>query len=286
MGHVEWNSSVKFVEFPGGEQVPALGLGTWKMGVGDADEGAQLRALQAGISQGMTLIDTAEMYGSGKSEQLVGKAIAGKRDKLFLVSKVLPQNASRKGTIKACEASLKRLGTDVLDLYLLHWRGSYALADTIAAFEDLRSAGKIRHYGVSNFDAGDMAELQSTCPGHKCVANQVMYNLSHRGIEWDLYPKCHKEKIAVMAYCPLGEGSLIAHPGIVPLAQKHGVSSAAIILAFTLRLPGMISIPKSSHESRVLENARAADIVLDEDDLKHLDGLFPPPSRKAPLAIT
>jgi diketogulonate reductase-like aldo/keto reductase len=277
---------VKFVELQGGEKVPALGLGTWKMGVGDADEPAQLRALQAGIAQGMTLIDTAEMYGNGRSEQLVAKAIQGQREKVFLVSKVLPQNASRHATIKACEASLKRLQTDVLDLYLLHWRGSYALKDTIAAFDELQKAGKIRHYGVSNFDAGDMDELRVSCPGNKCAANQVMYNLSHRGIEWDLYPKCHKAGIAMMAYCPLGEGNLVGNPGISPIARKHGVSSSAIILAFTLRLEGMISIPKSSHEKRVLENAAAADIVLDDEDLKLLNALFPPPSRKMSLAMT
>jgi diketogulonate reductase-like aldo/keto reductase len=277
---------VKFVELQGGEKVPALGLGTWKMGVGDADEAAQLRALQAGIARGMTLIDTAEMYGNGRSEQLVSKAIQGQREKVFLVSKVLPQNASRHGTIKACEASLKRLKTDVLDLYLLHWRGSYALKETFDAFDELQKAGKIRHHGVSNFDASDMDELDASSPGNACAANQVMYNLSHRGIEWDLYPKCHKAGIAMMAYCPLGEGNLVGNPGILPIAKKHGVSSAAIILAFTLRLDGMISIPKSSHEKRVLENAAAADIVLDDEDLKLLNALFPPPSRKMSLAMT
>jgi diketogulonate reductase-like aldo/keto reductase len=277
---------VKFVELQGSEKVPALGLGTWKMGVGDADEAAQLRALQTGIAHGMTLIDTAEMYGNGRSEQLVAKVIQGQREKVFLVSKVLPQNASRQGTIKACEASLKRLKTDVLDLYLLHWRGSYSLTDTFAAFDELQKTGKIRHYGVSNFDVDDMDELRVSCPGNTCAANQVMYNLSHRGIEWDLYPKCHKAGVAVMAYCPLGEGNLVGNPGILPIAAKHGVSSAAIILAFTLRLNGMISIPKSSHEKRVLENAAAADIVLDDEDVKLLNALFPPPSRKSSLAMT
>ena len=277
---------MKHVELAGGEKVPALGLGTWKMGVGDADEAAQLRALQTGIAQGMTLIDTAEMYGDGRSEQLVAKAIAGKRDKIFLVSKVLPQNASRQGTVKACEASLKRLKTDVLDLYLLHWPGSHPLADTFAAFEALKAAGKIRHYGVSNFDVDDLEDLRSKVPRNSCAANQVMYNLSDRGIEWDLYPKCRKEKMAVMAYCPLGQGSLINNPGLAPIAKKHNVTNAAIVLAFTLRLPGMISIPKSSHEKRILENAAAADLVLDAEDLKKLDQIFPPPRGKVSLAIT
>lgn len=277
---------MKHVELAGGEKVPALGLGTWKMGVGAADEAAQLRALQTGITQGMTLIDTAEMYGDGRSEQLVAKAIAGQRDKIFLVSKVLPQNASRQGTVKACEASLKRLKTEVLDLYLLHWPGSHPLAETFAAFEALKTAGKIRHYGVSNFDVDDLDDLRSKVPRNACAANQVMYNLSDRGIEWDLYPKCRTEKMAVMAYCPLGQGSLINHAGLAPIAKKHNVTNAAIVLAFTLRLPGMISIPKSSHEKRILENAAASDLVLDAEDLKSLDKIFPPPRGKVSLAIT
>ena len=277
---------MRYVELVGGEKVPALGLGTWKMGIGDSDEAAQLRALQVGIAQGMKVIDTAEMYGDGRSEQLVAKAIAGQRDKVFVVSKVLPQNASRRGTIKACEASLKRLKTDVLDLYLLHWRGSYSLSETFAAFEELRAAGKIRHYGVSNFDVDDLDELDKMIPKNGTAANQVMYNLSDRSIEWDLYPKCRKEKIAVMAYSPLGQGRLIGNAGIGPIAKKHNVTNATVALAFTLRLPGMISIPKSSHEQRIMENAAAADLVLDDEDLTKLDQIFPPPRRKHPLAIT
>ncbi len=277
---------MKYVEFPGGEKVPALGLGTWKMGVGDADEAAQLRALMVGIGKGMTLIDTAEMYGDGRSEQLVAKAIEGQRDRIFVVSKVLPGNASRKGTIKACENSLKNLNTTFIDLYLLHWRGTYPLAETFAGFEDLKAAGKIRHYGVSNFDVDDLDELAAEVPEAQCAANQVQYNLSDRGIEWDLYPRCQKDGVAVMAYCPLGQGHLINNAGLGAIAQKHGVTNAAIALAFTLRLPGMISIPKSSHEKRVLENAAAADIVLDAEDLAALDKLFPPPRKKRSLAMT
>ena len=277
---------MKYVELASGEKVPALGLGTWKMGVGDSDEAAQLRALQVGIAQGMTLIDTAEMYGDGRSEQLVAKAIAGQRDKVFVVSKVLPGNASRKGTLKACEASLRNLKTDVLDLYLLHWRGSFPLAETFAAFEELKAAGKIRHYGVSNFDVDDMDELKKLVPGNACAANQVQYNLSDRGIEFDLHPRCRKDGIAVMAYCPLGQGRLINTPGLVPIAKKHNVTNSAIALAFTLRLPGMISIPKSSHEKRVLENFAAADLVLDDEDLARLDEIFPPPRKKRPLAMS
>jgi diketogulonate reductase-like aldo/keto reductase len=219
---------MKYVELVNGEKVPALGLGTWKMGVGDSDEAAQLRALMVGIGQGMTLIDTAEMYGDGRSEQLVAKAIEGQRDRVFVVSKVLPGNASRKGTLKACEASLKNLKIDFLDLYLLHWRGSFPLAETFAAFEELKSAGKIRHYGVSNFDVDDMDELKKLVPGNACAANQVQYNLSDRGIEFDLYPRCQKDRIAVMAYCPLGQGRLINNPGIAPIAKKHNVTNSAI----------------------------------------------------------
>ena len=277
---------MKHVEFPGGEKVPALGLGTWKMGVGDADEAAQLRALMVGIGKGMTLIDTAEMYGDGRSEQLVAKAIEGQRDRIFVVSKVLPGNASRKGTIKACENSLKNLNTTFIDLYLLHWRGTYPLAETFAGFEDLKAAGKIRHYGVSNFDVDDLDELAAEVPKAQCAANQVQYNLSDRGIEWDLYPRCQKDGVAMMAYCPLGQGRLINNAGLGAIAQKHGVTNAAIALAFTLRLPGMISIPKSSHEKRVLENAAAANIVLDAEDLAALDKLFPPPRKKRSLAMT
>ena len=277
---------MRYVELVSGEKVPALGLGTWKMGIGEPDEAAQLRALQAGVAQGMTLIDTAEMYGDGRSEQLVAQAIAGQRGKVFVVSKVLPKNASRLGTIKACEASLKRLKTDVLDLYLLHWRGSFPLSDTFAAFEELRAAGKIRHYGVSNFDVDDLDELSKLPPKPTCAANQIMYNLSDRGIEWDLYPKCHKAKMAIMAYCPLGQGRLTDNPGIESVAKKHRVTNAAIALAFTLRLPGVISIPKSSHEKRVLENVVAADLVLDDEDLARLNKFFPPPRRKLPLAVT
>ena len=277
---------MKYVELASGEKIPALGLGTWKMGVGDSDEAAQLRALQVGIAQGMTLIDTAEMYGDGRSEQLVAKAIAGQRDKVFVVSKVLPGNASRKGTLKACEASLKNLKTDVLDLYLLHWRGSFPLSETFAAFEELKAAGKIRYYGVSNFDVDDMDELKKLVPGNACAANQVQYNLSDRGIEFDLHPRCQKDRVAVMAYCPLGQGRLINNPGLAPIAKKHNVTNSAIALAFTLRLPGMISIPKSSHEKRVLENAAAADLVLDDEDLARLDEIFPPPRNKRPLAMS
>jgi len=276
---------MKTVTLISGETVPALGLGTWKMGIGGRDERQQLRALEAGIDRGMRLIDTAEMYGEGRSEQLVGNAIRSKRDKIFLVSKVLPSNASRRGTLQACEASLRRLGTDVIDLYLLHWRGSYPLADTFAAFEQLRAEGKIRHYGVSNFDVADMADVQRLKPAVLCSANQVMYNAADRGIEFDLYPRCEQDGVAIMAYCPLGEGRLIDHPTLEAIARRHGVTSAAVALAFTMRLPGVIAIPKSAHEKRVIENSAAADLELTFQDLSEIDAAFPPPRRKQPLAI-
>mgnify|MGYP003382084513 CR=1 FL=1 len=277
---------MKTVTLKSGETVPALGIGTWKMGVGDRDEAEQLRALQAGIDLGMTLIDTAEMYGEGRSEQLVAQATKGRRGEVFIVSKVLPSNASRNGTLQACEASLRRLGTDVIDLYLLHWRGSYPLSDTFAAFEQLKAEGKIRHYGVSNFDVADMAEMQRLNPSVACSANQVMYNAADRGIEFDLFPRCLNDRIAIMAYCPLGEGRLLNHPVLVNIARRHGVGTAAVALAFTLRLPGVISIPKSARTQRVIENATAASLALTPQDLSEIDAAFPPPRRKQPLAIT
>ncbi|MFT3989126.1 aldo/keto reductase [Aestuariivirga sp.] len=276
---------MKTVTLPGGEAVPALGLGTWKMGVGDRDEAEQRRAIETGIAHGTTLIDTAEMYGEGRSEELVGQAIAGKRDKVFLVSKVLPSNASRRGTVAACERSLKRLGTGMIDLYLLHWRSSYPLADTVAAFMELQAAGKIRHWGVSNFDTRDLGELAGVSDGAGCAANQVLYNAASRGMEFDLYPKCHAAGMAMMAYCPLGEGPLLRDPVLQKIANRHGVSASAVAIAFTLRLPGVISIPKTSHAARMIENAAAGTLQLTAQDLREIDAAFPPPRRKMPLDI-
>jgi diketogulonate reductase-like aldo/keto reductase len=277
---------MKHVTLPGGETVPALGLGTWKMGVGDRDEAEQMKALQTGIDLGLTLIDTAEMYGDGRSEQLVGKVVKGRRDGVFIVSKVLPSNASCKGTIAACERSLRHLGQDRLDLYLLHWRGSQPLADTVAAFEDLKAQGKIRHWGVSNFDVGDMADVKRAAPSLQPAANQVMYSLSARGIEHDLLPQSRATGIAIMAYSPLGEGDLPDHPALKPIAAKHRVTPAAIALAFSMHGGGIISIPKSSRADRVRDNAAAGSLTLDAEDLAALDRAFPPPKRKVPLAVS
>ncbi|MBB4062908.1 aldo/keto reductase [Gellertiella hungarica] len=277
---------MKRVVLPTGEEVPALGLGTWKMGVGEPDEAGQIEALRTGLDLGLTLIDTAEMYGNGRSEALVGKAIAGRRDEVFLVSKVLPENASRNGTIEACERSLGHLSTDRIDLYLLHWRGSHPLAETVAAFERLKRDGKIRHWGVSNLDPSDMAELAGVADGGHCAANQVMYNLADRGIEWDLLPECVERKIAVMAYCPLGEGQLIGHPALAAIGARHGVPGATVALAWLLSKPGVIAIPKSRSAARVRENARALDLALTPEDLAELDRHFPPPTGPVPLAMT
>ena len=273
------------VQLPGGRAIPALGLGTWHMGEKKADRAREIAALKAGIDLRLTVIDTAEMYGNGGAEEVVADAIAGTRDRVYLVSKVLPHNASRKGTIAACERSLKRLKTDRIDLYLLHWRGSYPLANTVASFEQLKSEGKIVDWGVSNFDADDMAELKRVGDGDRCAANQVLYHLGSRGIEWQLLPDSQRAGIPIMAYCPLGQGELIGHPAIVQLADKHAVAPSAIALAFLLAKPGILAIPKSSHAERVKDFATAREVKLDAEDVAILDREFPPPECKMALNI-
>ena len=269
-----------------GDRVPVLGLGTWRMGERAQQRSAEVKALQAGIDLGMTLIDTAEMYGDGGAEEVVGEAIRGRRDQLYLVSKVLPGNASRKGTVAACEASLKRLGTDRLDLYLLHWRGSYPLADTLAAFQDLLTAGKIKAFGVSNFDLRDMQEWLALAEGDRCLVNQVQYNIASRGIDFDLLPWCRKQDIAVMAYCPLAQGDIPAENGLAKVAKRHGATPAQIMLAWCLRHPNVLAVPKSSQPQRLAENAKAAEISLSAEDLADLDRDFPAPKRAESLAMT
>jgi diketogulonate reductase-like aldo/keto reductase len=270
---------------PNGLRVAALGQGTWHMGESRASAAGEIRALQTGIDLGMTLIDTAEMYADGGAETVVGEAIRGCRDDVFIVSKVLPSNASRRGTIAACEASLKRLGTDRIDLYLLHWRGRYQLADTAAAFEELKAAGKIGAWGVSNFDVDDMEELLAVPGGNEVAANQVLYNLSRRGIEYDLLQWCDQRQLPIMAYSPLDEGRLLRHPALAPIAARHGASTAQIALAFVLSRPNIIAIPKSGSTERVRENRKAADIKLTADDFAALDAAFPPPTRKRSLEM-
>ena len=275
---------MKYVTLPGGETVPALGQGTWMMGEKPGRRSAELEALRTGIELGMTLIDTAEMYGDGASEELVGEAIAGKRDGLFLVTKAYPQNASRQRLPVACENSLRRLGTDRIDLYLLHWRGGVPLAETAQAMERLKDEGKIRHWGVSNLDRDDMAELVSA-GGENCVTDQILYNLGRRGPEHDLLPWLAGRGMTAMAYSPVEQGRLLAHPDLAELAERHGATPAQLALAWVLRQEGMIAIPKAGTPAHVAENAGSLDIVLTPKELAALDRLFPPPTRATPLEM-
>ena len=276
----------KTIKLPSGETIPALGLGTWHMGETAARRTSEVAALKAGIDLGLTVIDTAEMYADGGAETVVAEAIAGQRDGVFLVSKVLPGNASLKGTLAACERSLKRLKTEVIDLYLLHWRGGTPLSETVRAFEQLKGSGKIRHWGVSNFDVDDMEELMGVEHGGTCAVNQVQYSLTARGVEWDLLPWQQKRGIPLMAYCPLGGGDLVDHPALQPLARKHATTPAVIAIAYLLARSGVQPIPKSAKPERMKELATARGIALDTDDAAALDHAFPPPRRKQSLAMT
>jgi diketogulonate reductase-like aldo/keto reductase len=268
-----------------GDAVPVLGQGTWKMGESRSKRKDEVAALSLGIDLGMTLIDTAEMYAEGGAEEIVAEAIKGRRREVFLVSKVYPHNASRAGVVAACERSLKRLKTDRLDLYLLHWRGGIALAETIAGFEDLAAAGKIRSFGVSNFDTADMRELYSLRGGRTVATNQVLYNLKHRGIEFDLLPWAASERLPLMAYSPLEIGPLIRAAGVRRVAERHDASPAQIALAWVLRLPQILTIPKASKIEHVRENRAAADVALTAEDLADLDTASPPPRQAAPLEM-
>jgi diketogulonate reductase-like aldo/keto reductase len=256
------------------------------MGSNRASWKAECFSLRLGIELGMTLIDTAEMYGDGAAEELVGEAIKGLRDQVFLVSKVLPSNASKNGVRRSCEASLKRLGTDRIDLYLLHWRGSTFLGETIDGFETLRRDGLIGDWGVSNFDVDDMQALVGLARPRGCLANQVLYNLEYRGIEFDLLRYSQEQGVPLMAYSPVGQGgALLKHPVLAEIGRKHGKTPAQIALAWTLRHANVISIPKASSADHVRENAAASTITLDEEDLAALDRAFPTPTRKTPLAM-
>jgi diketogulonate reductase-like aldo/keto reductase len=277
---------MRHVTLKSGDKVPVLGLGTWRMGERKSERAAEVAAIKLGLDLGIRLIDTAEMYGEGGAEEMLSEAMAGRRDDIFLVSKVYPHNASRKGAVAACERSLKRLKTDRLDLYLLHWRGSVPLAETVEAFETLKQDGKIRQWGVSNLDADDMDELAGVPNGKNCVSNQVLYHLDSRGIEWSVLPKCQKAEIMVMAYSPLGQGPLLRKPAVKKIAGKHGTDPAAVALAWVLRHPGMITIPKAVKPDHVRANLKALQVKLDAEDLKALDAAFPPPKRAAPLDMT
>ncbi len=275
---------MKTVTLPGGEQVPALGQGSWMMGERRDRRESEIAALRAGVELGMTLIDTAEMYGDGASETLIGEALGDVRDSLFLVSKAYPQNAGRTRLVRACEASLTRLGTDRLDLYLLHWRGSVPLGETVAAMEALQAAGKIRHWGVSNLDTDDMAELVAA-GGHGCVTDQILYNLSRRGPEHDLLPWLAERQMPAMAYSPVEQGRLLTDPELVRVAATIGATPAQVALAWVLHRDGMIAIPKAGSVSHVRENRAAADLVLSPEDLAALDAAFPRPRARHPLEM-
>ncbi|WP_064682757.1 aldo/keto reductase [Rhizobium bangladeshense] len=273
------------VKFPNGTEVPALGQGTWAMGEDAGHARIEIESLKAGIDLGMTLIDTAEMYGDGGAEEIVGQAIKGRRDELFLVSKVYPWNASLKGTVEACERSLERLGTDRIDLYLLHWRGNYPLTETVAAFEMLKASGKIGAWGVSNFDTDDMEELLRVPDGGNVAANQVLYNLSRRGIEYDLLPWCQSRAIPVMAYSPIEQGHILHHPELIHIAKAYQATPAQLALAFLLERDGVIVIPKTSNAERVAENRDCVSLEITDEDWQALDAAFPPPAKKKPLEM-
>jgi diketogulonate reductase-like aldo/keto reductase len=273
------------VTLPSGETVPALGQGTWQMAETASRRKQEIEALRLGVELGMTLIDTAEMYGEGASEELVAEAIVGQRDRLFLVSKVYPHNASRQGVVQACERSLRRLKTDRLDLYLLHWRGSVPLEETVAGFEELRRSGKIRHWGVSNFDTDDMDELLRVPAGENCAANQVLYNVTRRGPEFDLIPWMTEHRMPLMAYSPIEQGRLPRGGVLQRIGQKYGASPFQIALAWLLQKPDVIAIPKASSPDHVRDNHRALEIRLSPEDLDAIDAEFPTPRRKRPLEM-
>lgn len=255
------------------------------MGEDSRRRAEEVRALKIGLDAGLTLIDTAEMYGSGRAEEIVGEAVAGRRNEVFLVSKVYPHNATRRGAIQACERSLRRLGTDRIDLYLLHWRGSTPLSETLEAFQVLADDGKIRHFGVSNLDAEEMAMVRGLDGGGDVVVDQVLYNLTRRGIEWDLLPWCRDQGVAVMAYSPFEQGRLGRTQGLSSVARRHGCSEYQVALAWVLRHPGIITIPKAVQPGHIQENAAAGELELSAEDLAQLDWAYPPPKAASPLSV-
>jgi len=272
------------VKLPTGETVPAFGVSTWHMGDRASARGQEVAALRHALDLGVGLIDTAEMYGSGGAEEIVGEAVAGRRDQVFIVSKLYPYNASATGAREACERSLDRLKCDQIDLYLLHWRGTIPLAETVDAFEQLNRDGKIRHWGVSNFDADDMAELLELGAGPACAANQVLYHLAERGPEWQLLPYCQERTIPIMAYTPLGGRSVLGNGELARIGEKHAAAPAAVALAWLLRNEGVMVIPKAAQLAHVDKVVESENIALDADDLAVLDAAFPPPRGARPLA--
>ena len=276
---------MKRVVLPCGEAVSALGQGTWMLGDDPQRRQEEIATLRRGIDLGLTLIDTAEMYGDGRSESLVGEAIAGRRDEVFVVTKVYPHNASRRAMPRSCEASLRRLGIATIDLYLLHWQGEVPLAETVQAFEALQRDGKIRHWGVSNLDPELMQSLWQTTGGTAAQTDQVLYNLGRRGIEWDLQPWLGERRVALMAYSPIEQGRLLRQRGLAEFSRKRSMTPAQAALAWLLAQDGVIAIPKTGQRSRLEENAAALAQPLSPDDLRELDRLFPPPAGPSPLAM-
>ena len=284
---------MRFVRLTGGEKVPALGLGTWRMGESTRSRAKEIAAVNTALEIGYRLIDTAEMYGDGGAEEVVGAALHDHvransiaREELTVVSKVLPSNASHAGVLRACERSLKRLKLEVIDIYLLHWRGSVPLKDTVAAFEQLRAEGRIRHWGVSNFDTADMQQLWKLPSGSHCVTNQIYYSASERGAEFDLLPWQRENGVVTMAYSPIDQGALARDTTFAAIGKRRGVSASTAALAWVLRHPDLIAIPMSTSASHLRENFAAADIELTSEELAQVDAAFPPPRRKRPLATT
>ena len=275
----------KLVTLPSGENVPSMGLGTWHMGERIGNPKTEVDALIRGLDLGASLIDTAEMYARGGAERVVGSAIKGRRDDVFIVSKILPHNASFDGTIRACENSLQRMEIESIDLYLLHWPGNHPLEYTVSAFEQLKTDGKIKHWGVSNFDTSDMQELYGIPEGKNCQINQVLYNLSRRGIEWDLLPWCRSMGLPIMAYSPIEQGRLLENKKLKALASEIGVSAAQLSIAWSIRKNDIITIPKASNLEHVSQNIDAWTIKLESAILDELDKLFEPPVRKKGLDV-
>lgn len=281
---------MRTARLPSGKTIPVLGQGTWGMGEDRTKKRIEIAALRLGLDLGMTLIDSAEMYGDGGAEKVIAEAIAGRRTEVFLVSKVYPHNASRQGAVEACERSLRRLQTDYLDLYLLHWRGSTSLAETFEAFQSLKRAGKICEYGVSNFDHTDMEEATALPGGNEIATNQVLYNLRHRGIEWDLLPWCRQRTMPIMAYSPIDHsptkrGGMLGNPQLTSIASHHGATPAQMALAWLLLQPDIVVIPKAGNQAHVRENRFALGLTLTDEDLMGLDQAFPPPREKMALAM-
>jgi diketogulonate reductase-like aldo/keto reductase len=268
-----------------GARLPVLGQGTWTVGDDPARRSEEVRALRLGLDLGMNMVDTAEMYGDGRAEELVAEALAGRRDEVFLVSKVLPENASREGTLRACERSLRRLRTDRLDLYLLHWEGPHPLADTVAAFEQLVAEGKVLHYGVSNFDVDRMQELERLPGGRRTAADQVLYGLPHRGVERNLLPWCQAHGVVLMAYSPLEQGRLEWTGALAEVGARHGVTPAQVALAWVLRHEHVVAVPKAAREEHVRQNAQAAELTLSAEDLADLDRAYPAPPSDVALEM-